>query len=107
MAQRVQLCSRKGLRDDTEDVDLYIRLVTLTVADAEASRPEDRDAILGRIASLAEFDAQLQAVIFGKHGLLSRCFHGFDALEAAAHAARRAKALARRGSFVEEVAVVA
>ncbi|CAE8728787.1 unnamed protein product, partial [Polarella glacialis] len=62
--------------------------------DCSASRPEDKEAILSTIGNVAEFDAQLQAVIFGKGGLLSRQFIGFDSLDAAGRAARRVAAAA-------------
>lgn len=93
LPQRVQLWSCEGLRDDAEDLDLYIKLATLTVSHAEASRPEDKELILAKIGSVPEFDAQLQAVIFGERGLLSRRFVGFGIIEAAANTARRLKEL--------------
>lgn len=103
--QHVQLCSSHGLREDTKDLDLYIQLATLTVAHAEATRPEDRDAILAKIPNIQEFDFQLQAVIFGEHGLWNRCFVGFGVFEAAANIARRMKVLLSRLSDVEQPAV--
>lgn len=99
MQQRVQLCSCEGLRDDAPELDIYIKLATMTVAEAEATRAEDKDAILRRIENIPDFDAHLQFVIFGGHGLLSRCFVGFGILEAAAHTARRMRALSRAKSF--------
>jgi len=96
--QNVQLSSGEGLRDDAEDLDLYFRLSSMTVRDAEATRAEDRDAILARIPCVTEFDLHLQAAIFGEHGLLSRRLRGFDWVEAAASTARRVKAFARSRS---------
>merc|ERR1711972_138576 len=99
MSQAVQLCSRSGLCDESEDLELYIQLATLTVAKAEATRPEDKSAILAKISDIPEFDANLQAVIFGDNGLLSKRFTGFGALEAAANTARRVKVLLSTGSL--------
>lgn len=102
MPQHVQLHSCRGLRDDAQDLSLYVRLATLTVARAEATRPEDRDEILAKIPSIPEFDAQLQALIFGRYGLLQRRFVGFGAVEAAVSIARRTKALAGRSAHPAE-----
>merc|ERR1712157_703467 len=63
--QSVQLCRCEDLRHDSRNLELYERLVSITVANAEATRPEDRDAILAKISSVAEFDARLQAAIVG------------------------------------------
>jgi len=101
ISQRVQLPSCKGLREDAQDLELYINLATLTVAHAEATRPEDKAAILEKIHDIGEFDAQLQVVIFGEHGLLKRCFAGFGIYCAAANIARRVQALADRVEDLE------
>jgi len=87
--QRVQVLSHEALGIDAGDVSAYVKLVTLTVADCEAFREEDRDAILSKIPDIAEFDAKLQTVIFGEHGLMRQYFTGFEALQAAASIARR------------------
>merc|ERR1711879_233488 len=66
--QKVVLRSAERLRDDNSGIDLYLRLAALTVADAEATRPEDKKAILSRIDNIPAFDAQLQVIIFGEFG---------------------------------------
>lgn len=92
----VRLFSNKELDIDADDLSTYTKLATLTVADCESTWPEDRDAILGRIPSVSDFDAHLQAIIFGQRGILSRCFVGFGIVEAAALTARRVATLTQR-----------
>jgi len=93
MPQYIQLPSCEGLRDDAQDLSLYIQLTSLTVAEAEATLPEDRDAILAKIPDIPLFDAHLQTLIFGAHGLLNRRFSGFGAILGAVTTARRMKAV--------------
>jgi len=93
--QNVCLMSKKALDADTGDLGIYIKLATLTVADCSASCSEDKDAILRKISDIPEFDAQLQAAIFGSSGLLGRELVGFDVLYTAARTALRVKAAAR------------
>jgi len=87
--QSVRVLSSQVLDVNADDFGIYVKLATLTVKTCAASRIEDRDAILKRIPDLEEFDAQLQALIFGQRGLFAKRLVGFGALEAAALAARR------------------
>jgi len=93
LPQRVCLFSNRCLDIEVDDLSIYMKLVTLTVTDCAASRPEDKIAIIEKIPDVMEFDAQLQAIIFGARGLLSRTFKGFGVWEAAAHIARRIQAM--------------
>uniref|UniRef100_A0A7S2J972 Uncharacterized protein n=1 Tax=Zooxanthella nutricula TaxID=1333877 RepID=A0A7S2J972_9DINO len=100
--QRVQVLSRGDIVIDAEDLNVYVKLVHLTVADCKASRAEDKAAIMARIPDVQEFDLHLQAMIFGNRGLLARHVVGFGVLEAAALIARRvAAAVKGRGEDVE------
>merc|ERR1712060_374501 len=91
--QRVQLISCSDFRNDSRNLCLYERLTSIQIKKAEATRPEDKDAILAKIPDLNDFDARLQAAIVGKHGLLGQHLAGFRVWEAAANTARRVKAL--------------
>jgi hypothetical protein len=95
VTQQPVLRSRRALALDSNDFDAYARLVNLSVVQCEASRPEDRDLILQSIPDVPRFDARLQWIIFGDHGLLKEHFDGFGVLAAAAKIARRADALQR------------
>jgi len=100
--QRVQVLSQGDIDIDAQDLNVYVKLVHLTVADCKASRAEDKAAILARIPDVHEFDLHLQAMIFGNKGLLARHVVGFGVLEAAALIARRvAAAVKGRGEDVE------
>lgn len=87
--QKVRLHSERALDIKEADLETFAKLATLSVTKCRSSRPQDREEILARISHVAEFDAQLQFLIFGKRGLLKRHFDGFDLVEAAALAARR------------------
>lgn len=89
--QVVCIHSNQELAIDNEDLSLYVKLATLTVTECNASRPEDKVSILAKIPDIQEFDAQLQAVIVGKRGLLGRHLEGFDVIYGAACSARRVK----------------
>eukprot|EP00443_Scrippsiella_acuminata_P103075 CAMPEP_0115659158 /NCGR_PEP_ID=MMETSP0272-20121206/45579_1 /TAXON_ID=71861 /ORGANISM="Scrippsiella trochoidea, Strain CCMP3099" /LENGTH=264 /DNA_ID=CAMNT_0003097263 /DNA_START=1 /DNA_END=796 /DNA_ORIENTATION=+ len=73
------------------DAALYARLATLTVGACSATCPEDKDRILAKIPDLSQFDAQLQALIFGSAGLIGKHLVGFDVLYTAARTAFRMK----------------
>jgi len=104
--QRPILRSRRALALDSSDFEVYTRLVNLSVTQCQASRPEDRDLILDTIPDIAKFDARLQWIIFGDHGLLREHFEGFGILQAAAKIARRTRATHTRtsGQLLVEVA---
>eukprot|EP00928_Gymnodinium_smaydae_P007841 TRINITY_DN12804_c0_g1_i1.p1 TRINITY_DN12804_c0_g1~~TRINITY_DN12804_c0_g1_i1.p1 ORF type:complete len:281 (-),score=66.04 TRINITY_DN12804_c0_g1_i1:78-920(-) len=87
--QDVRLETNSVLDIEADDLTIYRKLATLTVADCQAARPQDKADILAKIPSIAEFDAQLQATIFSDRGLLARQFVGFALLDAAARTARR------------------
>eukprot|EP00405_Crypthecodinium_cohnii_P050651 CAMPEP_0206599430 /NCGR_PEP_ID=MMETSP0325_2-20121206/45181_1 /ASSEMBLY_ACC=CAM_ASM_000347 /TAXON_ID=2866 /ORGANISM="Crypthecodinium cohnii, Strain Seligo" /LENGTH=643 /DNA_ID=CAMNT_0054110513 /DNA_START=39 /DNA_END=1968 /DNA_ORIENTATION=- len=90
--QNVCLLSKSALDANTGDLGLYLKLATISVANCRASRSEDRDRIVSRIEALwgiPEFDAQLQATIFGPRGLLGKELLGFDVIYAAARVALR------------------
>jgi len=87
--QRVCLESSGVLSLDGDDHRVYKRLATLRVSECSASRAEDKEEILKKIPDRAEFDAQLQTLIFGDRGLLQERFVGFDILAAGARSARR------------------
>mmetsp|Transcript_152878 Transcript_152878/g.490413 ORF Transcript_152878/g.490413 Transcript_152878/m.490413 type:complete len:151 (-) Transcript_152878:459-911(-) len=91
--QNVQIFSHRQFDIKSADLDLYKKLARLTVAECEASRPEDKEAILARIPDLPEFDAHLQDIIFGRHGLLEKQFDGFGLIDAAVRTARRSAVL--------------
>ncbi|CAE8585250.1 unnamed protein product, partial [Polarella glacialis] len=65
LPQTVPLLSNKALDMQAEDLEIYNCLATLTVLECKASREEDRLQILAKIPDVYEYDAQLQAVIFG------------------------------------------
>ncbi|CAE8701252.1 unnamed protein product [Polarella glacialis] len=94
LPQTVLLLSNRALDVQAEDLETYNRLATLTVLECKASREEDRLQILAKIPDVHEFDVQLQAVIFGSRGLLRNALAGFDRVDAAARAARRAASAA-------------
>ncbi|CAE8587928.1 unnamed protein product [Polarella glacialis] len=94
LPQTVLLLSNRALDVQAEDLETYNRLATLTVLECKASREEDRLQILAKIPDVHEFGVQLQAVIFGSRGLLRRALAGFDRVDAAARAARRAASAA-------------
>ena len=70
-------------------VAAYKKLAMLDVDNCMASRPEDKEDILAKIADKKQFNATLQIVIFGDRGLLRQKFEGLGAVEAAARVARR------------------
>ncbi|CAE8583284.1 unnamed protein product [Polarella glacialis] len=94
LPQTVLLLSNRALDVQAEDLETYNCLATLTVLECKASREEDRLQILAKIPDVHEFDVQLQAVIFGSRGLLRNALAGFDRVDAAARAARRAASAA-------------
>jgi len=97
--QSICMLSNKALDADNEDLSIYVKLATLTVLECSASRPEDKALILAKIPDVAEFDAKLQAMIFGERGLLSQRLVGFDLLHAAVRASLRTQAVRRQGSI--------
>ncbi|CAE8652792.1 unnamed protein product [Polarella glacialis] len=94
LPQTVLLLSNRALDVQAECLETYNYLATLTVLERKASREEDRLQILAKIPDVHEFDVQLQAVIFGSRGLLRNALVGFDRVDAAARAARRAASAA-------------
>ncbi|CAE8634884.1 unnamed protein product [Polarella glacialis] len=94
LPQTVLLPSNRALDVQAECLETYNFLATLTVLECKASREEDRLQILAKIPDVQEFDVQLQAVIFGSRGLLRNALVGFDRVDAAARAARRAASAA-------------
>ncbi|CAE8656240.1 unnamed protein product [Polarella glacialis] len=94
LPQTVLLLSNRALDVQAECLETYNFLATLTVLGCKASREEDRLQILAKIPDVHEFDVQLQAVIFGSRGLLRNALAGFDRVDAAARAARRAASAA-------------
>mmetsp|Transcript_29742 Transcript_29742/g.44127 ORF Transcript_29742/g.44127 Transcript_29742/m.44127 type:complete len:148 (+) Transcript_29742:195-638(+) len=94
--QNVEIYSNRPFRaNDAEALFIYAKLAKLTVLDCKASRQEDKDAILARIPGIPRFDAQLQEIILGTHGLLCRKFVGFGLLDAAVRTARRSLEVAK------------
>ena len=49
MQQRVQLCSCNDLLNDAKELDIYIKLTTMTVVEAEATGPENKDAVINAL----------------------------------------------------------
>eukprot|EP00928_Gymnodinium_smaydae_P062540 TRINITY_DN46381_c0_g1_i2.p1 TRINITY_DN46381_c0_g1~~TRINITY_DN46381_c0_g1_i2.p1 ORF type:complete len:691 (-),score=62.81 TRINITY_DN46381_c0_g1_i2:302-2068(-) len=99
----VCLLTNKSLDVDAEDLTVYTKLATLTVEECEASRPEDKIAILAKIRDVQIFDTQLQMAVFGDRGLLRQRLVGFGVLEAAAYSARRIQAVAHRQRSAEDL----
>uniref|UniRef100_A0A7S2QB07 Uncharacterized protein n=1 Tax=Zooxanthella nutricula TaxID=1333877 RepID=A0A7S2QB07_9DINO len=91
--QNVCLHVSSALDVDAGDTLLYNKLADLTVTNCRATRPEDKEAILAKIPDTAEFDAQLQNMIFCERGLFGKKLVGFDIPRTAALIARRVKAL--------------
>jgi len=91
--QRVQVYNRRQLDICAADTGIYLKLALLTVAECEASRPEDKEAIIAKIPDITEFDVHLQRIIFGEQGLLQQHFSGLGLLDAAVRTARRIQAL--------------
>uniref|UniRef100_A0A7S1WVU9 Uncharacterized protein n=1 Tax=Alexandrium catenella TaxID=2925 RepID=A0A7S1WVU9_ALECA len=102
LPQRVCMEKNRVLDMDADDLGDYRKLSMLSVTECEASRPNDKAEILGRITDTQEFDAQLQEVIFGSRGLLRHEVEGFGVLEAAARTAFR---LARSGISPTEATI--
>jgi len=97
--QNVAIFSDKPLSNTNEEaLQLYAKLAKLTVLDCEASRKEDKEGILARIDSIPEFDAHLQELILGNHGLLRKKFVGLGLLDAAVRMARRSAAFLSNGT---------
>jgi len=102
IAQKVCIMSSDVLDVDNADLSIYVKLVTLTVTQCSASRPEDKAGILAKIPDVSEFDAQLQAVIFGERGLLSRRLIGCDVMLAAIQSAGRVRAALQHLAYPPE-----
>jgi len=99
LPQNVCLLWKRALDANTGDLGVYLKLATISVENCSAARAEDREEILQNIREtwgVAEFDAKLQATIFGPRGLLAKDLVGFDVIFSAARAALRIEA-ARRG----------
>merc|ERR1712147_358357 len=54
----------------------YVNLADLDVRDCKASRPEDKDAILGKITDIAAFNMHLQELMSDAEGLFSHWADG-------------------------------
>merc|ERR1712232_765595 len=91
--QNVLLLSRHMVDANSGDLEIYVKLATLSVSDCRATCPDDKAAILAKIPDVADFNAHLQAVIFGESGLFGRRLAGFDFLYSAARTACRVKAV--------------
>mmetsp|Transcript_65395 Transcript_65395/g.191370 ORF Transcript_65395/g.191370 Transcript_65395/m.191370 type:complete len:764 (-) Transcript_65395:117-2408(-) len=89
ITQVVKVRSREGIDLYSDDMAIYRKLASLTVTACQASREEDRIAILASIVDVQAFDAQLQDLIFGDRGLMHRQFAGVGLLDAAVRTARR------------------
>ncbi len=89
--QNICLRSKKALDGNTGDLGVHIELAMLTVADCSATCMEDKVTIMARISDIAEFDAQLQAAIFGSSVLFGKELVGFDVVYAAARTALRVR----------------
>jgi len=99
ISQNVCLPWKQALDANLGDLGLYLKLATLSVKDCSATREEDKDRILRKIRrkwGVGEFDAQLQATIFGPQGLLGKEIVGFDVIYSAARAALRVKVVVRQ-----------
>jgi len=79
-----------------ELVQAYVSHIPQRVLLASSSVLEldNEAAILAKIPDVHQFDAQLQALIFGDRGLMSSRLVGFDILHAAARSALRVRAAA-------------
>merc|ERR1711963_577658 len=97
--QHVCLLSNNVLEIENGEFGIYAKLVNLRVTECRATRQEDKTAILAKIPNFPEFDSQLQVAIFGKRGLLSRQFVGFDTLYAAARSASRVRKAFKHRNF--------
>mmetsp|Transcript_91440 Transcript_91440/g.200387 ORF Transcript_91440/g.200387 Transcript_91440/m.200387 type:complete len:160 (-) Transcript_91440:345-824(-) len=98
IVQNVCLISKDLIDANTGDLGVYLKLATLSVANCSAARQSDKDAIMSKIEEawgIEEFDARLQATIFGPRGLLGKVLVGFDVIDAAARVALRVKAFAQ------------
>eukprot|EP00445_Apocalathium_hangoei_P017816 CAMPEP_0203892852 /NCGR_PEP_ID=MMETSP0359-20131031/35989_1 /ASSEMBLY_ACC=CAM_ASM_000338 /TAXON_ID=268821 /ORGANISM="Scrippsiella Hangoei, Strain SHTV-5" /LENGTH=588 /DNA_ID=CAMNT_0050814887 /DNA_START=59 /DNA_END=1822 /DNA_ORIENTATION=- len=93
--QTVCLLSDEVLDMDNADLSIYIKLANLKATECCATRPEDKAAIMAKIPDVHEFDAQLQALIFGTRGLLAKRLVGTDVLYAAVRAAVRISAISK------------
>jgi len=96
IGQSVCMLSLDVLNVDSDDFQIYWKLATLDVAECNATREEDKTAILAKIP--AEFNAQLQAAIFGERGFLGKHFVGFDELHAASRSFRRMRTVSTLAS---------
>lgn len=94
--QYICLMSTEALDANSGDLCIYIKLATLSVADCTATYIDDKKEIMDKIPDVAEFDAQLQAAIFGSSGLFGKHMVGFDLLYTAARTASRVDAAMQR-----------
>mmetsp|Transcript_21499 Transcript_21499/g.46029 ORF Transcript_21499/g.46029 Transcript_21499/m.46029 type:complete len:853 (-) Transcript_21499:309-2867(-) len=97
--QNVCLLWKRSLDANTGDVGTYLKLAMVSVNDCSAARENDKDRILHKIRTtcgIPEFDAHLQATIFGDGGLLGKELVGFDVIYAAARAAMRVQVAAKQ-----------
>lgn len=72
-----------------------VEVQSIRVEECQASRAEDRDAILEKIPDLDAFNARMHAAIFGQAGLLQQALDGATEAAWLGNVARRA--LLRRG----------
>lgn len=84
LAQRVKIHSVECLDDHIDQV------AKLRVEDCQASRPDDKAAILSRIPDLEAFNKELQELVCGSNGLFDRWNDGVGRMENAGQMARRA-----------------
>mmetsp|Transcript_130562 Transcript_130562/g.317139 ORF Transcript_130562/g.317139 Transcript_130562/m.317139 type:complete len:319 (+) Transcript_130562:3-959(+) len=91
--QEVKLMTRSGMDLYSDDMSLYKLLARLTVTNCQASRPEDKEAIMSRILNVEKFDSHIQDMIFGDAGLMRKEFVGFGLLDAAVRTSRRLSSL--------------
>uniref|UniRef100_A0A7S4T2E7 Uncharacterized protein n=1 Tax=Alexandrium monilatum TaxID=311494 RepID=A0A7S4T2E7_9DINO len=91
--KQVKLMTRRGVDLYSEDMTLYRSLSRLTVTNCEASRQDDKEAIMSRILDVERFDSHLQDIIFGDAGLMRKAFTGFGLLDGAVRTSRRISTL--------------
>jgi len=92
--QNVSLPWKRLFDANTGDIGTYMKLAMISVKDCSAALEKDKISIMKKIENstgIEEFDAQLQATIFGDGGLLSKDLMGFDVIHSASRAALRAQ----------------
>jgi len=84
MQQHMKIHSNEVLQEK------YHILKHLDIRSCNASRPEDKQEILEKIEDIAEFNEELQWLIFGSGGLLSKWVSGDKQLHMVARVVARA-----------------